>query len=50
MRPAHQTGFLPEQVRDKRRIDGRVTAYVCRERMCTPPITTFKDLQKELVD
>jgi uncharacterized protein YyaL (SSP411 family) len=27
-----------------------VTAYVCREHTCTPPITTFKDLQKELTD
>jgi uncharacterized protein YyaL (SSP411 family) len=49
--PAHaQTGFIPEQVRDKRQIDGRVTAYVCREHTCTPPITSFKDLQKELAD
>ena len=45
-----QTGFIPEQVRDKRQIDGHVTAYVCREHTCTPPITTFKDLQKELAD
>jgi uncharacterized protein YyaL (SSP411 family) len=42
--------FLPEQVRDKRQIDGKVTAYVCREHTCTPPITSFRDLQKELVD
>jgi uncharacterized protein YyaL (SSP411 family) len=27
-----------------------VTAYVCREHTCTPPIATFKDLQKELAD
>ena len=45
-----QTGFIPEQVRDKRQIDGHVTAYVCREHTCTPPITSFKDLQKELAD
>jgi uncharacterized protein YyaL (SSP411 family) len=43
-----QPGFIPEQVRDKRQIDGQVTAYVCREHSCTPPITSFKDLQKEL--
>jgi len=49
--PAHaQTGFIPEQVRDKRQVDGQVTAYVCREHTCTPPITSFKDLQKELTD
>ena len=45
-----QSGFIPEQVRGKRQIDGHVTAYVCREHTCTPPITTFKDLQKELAD
>jgi uncharacterized protein YyaL (SSP411 family) len=43
-----QTGFIPEQVRGKREIGGRVTAYVCREHTCTPPITSFRDLQKEL--
>jgi uncharacterized protein len=45
-----QVTFLPEQVRGKHQIDGQVTAYVCREHTCTPPITSFKDLQKELVD
>jgi len=45
-----QTGFIPEQVRDKRQVDGHVTAYVCREHTCTPPLTAFKDLQKELAD
>jgi uncharacterized protein YyaL (SSP411 family) len=47
---ASQTGFIPEQVRDKRQIGGRVTAYVCREHTCTAPITSFKDLQKELAE
>jgi len=37
-------------VRDKRQIDGHLTAYVCREHTCTPPITTFRNLQKELAD
>jgi len=45
-----QTGFIPEQVRDKRQIDAHLTAYVCREHTCTPPITTFRNLQKELAD
>jgi uncharacterized protein YyaL (SSP411 family) len=45
-----QNGFLPEQVRDKRQVDGHVTAYVCRDHTCTAPITTFKDLQKELAE
>ena len=35
--------------RDKRQIDGQVTAYVCRERTCTPPITSSRT-QKELAD
>ena len=47
---AAQTGFVPEQVRDKRQIDGHVTAYVCREHTCTAPIASFKALEKELVE
>ncbi|HYL60466.1 MAG TPA: hypothetical protein VEU51_16480, partial [Candidatus Acidoferrales bacterium] len=43
------TGFVPEQVRDKRQIDGHLTAYVCREHTCSPPIASFKELEKELV-
>ncbi|MBV8136921.1 MAG: thioredoxin domain-containing protein [Deltaproteobacteria bacterium] len=41
-------GTLPEQVRGKRALDGRLTAYVCRQRTCTAPITDFKELAKEL--
>ncbi len=41
-------GTLPEQVRGKRALDGRVTAYVCRQRTCTAPITEFRELAKEL--
>jgi hypothetical protein len=41
-------GILPEQVRGKRALDGRLTAYVCRQRTCTAPITEFKELAKEL--
>ncbi|HUO04024.1 MAG TPA: thioredoxin domain-containing protein [Candidatus Binataceae bacterium] len=40
--------FVPEAVRGKHQIDGRVTAYVCRERACTPPITLIRELEKEL--
>src|SRR5258707_12287435 len=29
-----QTGFVPEQVGDKRQIDGHVTAYECPEHTC----------------
>ena len=43
-------GFVPEQVRDKRQVDGKVTAYVCREHTCSPPITSFKELEKELLE
>ncbi|HTR63212.1 MAG TPA: thioredoxin domain-containing protein [Candidatus Binataceae bacterium] len=41
-------GELPEQLRGKRAVDGKLTAYVCRERTCTAPITEFKELAKEL--
>jgi uncharacterized protein YyaL (SSP411 family) len=41
-------GTLPEQVRGKRALDGRATAYVCRQRTCTAPITEFGELAKEL--
>jgi uncharacterized protein YyaL (SSP411 family) len=39
---------MPEQVRGKHAIDGRVTAYVCRERICSAPIVEFKELESEL--
>jgi uncharacterized protein YyaL (SSP411 family) len=39
---------LPEQVRGKHAINGRVTAYVCRERVCSAPIVEFKELEAEL--
>ena len=45
---ASSTENLPEQVRGKRQLDGHLTAYVCRDRTCTPPITDFKDLAREL--
>jgi uncharacterized protein YyaL (SSP411 family) len=42
------SGELPEQLRGKLPVDGRVTAYVCRDRTCTAPITEFKELAKEI--
>jgi len=42
------SGELPEQLRGKLSVGGRVTAYVCRDRTCTAPITEFKELAKEL--
>jgi uncharacterized protein YyaL (SSP411 family) len=41
---------VPEQVRDKRQLDGRITAYVCRDRTCTAPIVSFRELERELAD
>lgn len=41
-------GFVPEQVRDKKQIEGRLTGYVCRNHTCTVPMTAFKDLEAEL--
>ena len=39
---------LPEQARGKTQRDGRLTAYVCRDRTCSAPITDFKELAREL--
>ncbi len=39
---------LPEQVHGKTQRDGRLTAYVCRDRTCSAPITDFKELAREL--
>ncbi|HVA41389.1 MAG TPA: hypothetical protein VNF49_12040, partial [Candidatus Binataceae bacterium] len=41
-------GFVPEAVRGKSQVDGQLTAYVCRERTCTAPITSFDALRGEL--
>jgi uncharacterized protein YyaL (SSP411 family) len=43
-----QGGFVPEQALGKSQVDGRLTAYVCRERVCSTPFTSFKELQDEL--
>ncbi len=39
---------LPEQVRGKTQVGGKLTAYVCRERTCTAPLTSFDALKAEL--
>ncbi len=44
------TGFIPEQARGKPQIDGKLTAYVCRERTCSPPMTTFDTITAALAD
>ncbi|HXW84501.1 MAG TPA: hypothetical protein VEJ86_08855, partial [Candidatus Binataceae bacterium] len=41
-------GFIPEPARGKRSIDGKLTAYVCREHVCTAPIGSFRELESEL--
>ena len=45
---ATASGFVPEAVRGKSQVDGKLTAYVCRERTCTAPITSFDALRGEL--
>jgi uncharacterized protein YyaL (SSP411 family) len=45
---APATGFVPEPVRGKAQVDSKLTAYVCRERSCTAPITSFDALRNEL--
>jgi uncharacterized protein YyaL (SSP411 family) len=45
---ASEAGFTPEQVRGKIQVNGRLTAYVCRERACSAPVTSFDALKAEL--
>ena len=40
--------LVPEAAVGKRQIDGRVTAYICRERTCSAPVTTLKELRSVL--
>ena len=42
------SGYVTAQARGKSQVDGRLTAYVCRERVCSTPLTTFKGIQDEL--
>ncbi len=42
-------GVIPEAVRDKSQLDGQVTAYVCREHVCSAPMTSYKALETELI-
>jgi uncharacterized protein YyaL (SSP411 family) len=39
---------VPEPVQGKTQVDGRLTAYVCRERACSAPLTSFRELESEL--
>ncbi len=40
--------YLPEHLRDRAQVDGRATAYVCRERACSTPLTSLKEIEAEL--
>ena len=40
--------LLPEAAAGKKQIAGRITAYVCRERVCSAPITSLEQLKAEL--
>ncbi|MGH7905780.1 MAG: thioredoxin domain-containing protein, partial [Candidatus Binataceae bacterium] len=42
--------FLPEIARDRPAVSGMLTAYVCRERACSVPITSLDGLMTELRD
>ncbi|HYA36175.1 MAG TPA: thioredoxin domain-containing protein [Candidatus Binataceae bacterium] len=42
------SAYLPEMLRGKVQIDGKLTAYVCRERSCSLPLTSFKEIEAEL--
>jgi uncharacterized protein YyaL (SSP411 family) len=39
---------VPEAAAGKMQIDGRITAYVCRDRMCSSPITSLEELKAVL--
>jgi uncharacterized protein YyaL (SSP411 family) len=41
---------LPERARGKPQINGQLTAYVCRERTCSAPMTTFEAVTAALED
>jgi uncharacterized protein len=40
--------LIPEPARDKKAVEGRLTAYLCRERGCSAPITSLKELEEHL--
>jgi uncharacterized protein len=40
--------LVPEAAAGKKQINGRITAYVCHERMCSSPITSVEELPDAL--
>jgi uncharacterized protein YyaL (SSP411 family) len=47
--PNAADAMMPEQARGKSQLDGHLTAYVCRERTCTAPMTSYQQLESELM-
>ncbi len=45
---APQPGLIPQAARGKTQVDGRLTAYVCRNFTCSPPQTSLAALEAEL--
>jgi len=45
---ASPDGFVPEQARGKDQIDGQLTAYICRDRTCSTPITSIEEVEAQL--
>ncbi len=45
---AADAAFVPDQARGKPQVDGKLTAYVCRERTCSAPITSIEAVEAEL--
>jgi uncharacterized protein YyaL (SSP411 family) len=45
--PAHGA-MIPEALRGKRQVEGRLTVYLCRDHACSAPMTSFDELAKAL--
>ena len=43
-----EDALLPEAAAGKKQIGGRITAYLCRARTCSPPITSLAELEAGL--
>jgi uncharacterized protein YyaL (SSP411 family) len=43
-----EAGFVPDPAKDKPQVDGRLTAYVCRDFTCSAPQTSLGGLEAEL--
>jgi uncharacterized protein YyaL (SSP411 family) len=42
--------MMPEALRGKRQTEGKLTAYLCRNRSCSAPITDREELMQALVE